>query len=112
MEKPIKLFHKLFDADIKNLFNKCMENSTESFNRRYRYIAIHQGKAWGLATREKGYIFELIANPNFGHSGTHDTAEETIANAITIGAVIIDTQTHRFIKVTKEQKIIYKIIDA
>lgn len=81
-----------------------------NFDKTYKYIAIHQGKAWGLTEKKSSFIFELISEPQYGHSGGHSSEGEAIYWAADIGALVIDTKTQRTVGVSKEQKTIYKII--
>jgi len=82
----------------------------KNYNQTYPFIAIHQKKAWGLTKDVTNkFIFRLISDEQWGHSGTHFTQEEAICCVIDMGAVVINTETQKQVKVVVK-KVVEEIV--
>jgi hypothetical protein len=58
--------------------------------KRFEYIGIIGGRAFGLVEENAGWIFQDISNPAFGADGYHKTKKEAVLSAIKLDMVVVN----------------------
>lgn len=58
-----------------------------------KYIAVAQGKVWGMVKEHRGYIFRRIDNPYYGFSGHYATEQDCIQATLDYKVMVINVES-------------------